>query len=99
MQTVLATKPRKRKKVIDKINEANQILDDLFYDSQTQEYTISQRIIDLMKNSIELIANGIIKSASIKINNNLSSSITLDGKGSIKINRKKVYSETISGIE
>lgn len=85
----------KQRKIKNKIIEANNSVDELFRACDTGEYEIPIQIIDLLKKANELVANELIKSINIKINGLLSASIATDTKGAIKVNRKKVYSDTI----
>lgn len=85
----------KERKVKNKIVEANNSVDELFRACDTGEYEIPVQIIDLLKKANELIANELIKSIKLNINSLLSTSIATDTKGTIKVNRKKVYSDTI----
>ena len=85
----------KQRKIKNKIIEANNSVDELFRACDTSEYEIPIQIIDLLKKANELVANELIKSINIKINGLLSASIATDTKGAIKVNSKKVYSDTI----
>lgn len=79
----------KERKIKDKIIEANNSVDELFMACEPGEYEIPVQIIDLLKKANKLVA---IK---LNINGLLSTSIATDTKGAIKVNRKKVYSDTI----
>lgn len=86
---------KKERKIQNKIIEANNSVDELFRSYDTGEYEIPVQIIDLLKKANELIANEFIKSINLKISPLLTASIATDTKGAIKVNRKKVYSDTI----
>lgn len=86
---------KKQRKIKNKIIEANNSVDELFRACEPGEYEIPVQIIDLLKKANELIANGLIKSIKLNINGLLSISIATDTKGAIKVNRKKIYSDTI----
>ena len=52
-----------------------------------------------MKKANELIANGLLRAITIKINNSLSVVIAIDSKGTIKVTKKKIYTDTMEATD
>lgn len=74
--------------------------DELFnLDEESGTYDIDIKLIKLMKKANELIANGVARSISIKINNTLSVVIAIDSKNTIKVTKKKIYTDTMEATD
>lgn len=90
---------KEEKKIKEKISCANDNVDELFnYDEECGTYDIDIKLIKLMKKANELIANGLARSISIKLDNILSIVIA-DSKNNIKITKKKIYTDTMETAE
>lgn len=82
-------------KVIKKIAEANQIINLLFVEEAKElDFKLSVREIALLKSTVELLANGLIKSISIDFFGGVKAKLVLDAAGNIKITRTKSTSDT-----
>lgn len=91
---------KEEKKIKEKISFANDNVDELFnLDEESGTYDIDIKLIKLMKKANELIANGVARSISIKINNTLSAVIAIDSKNTIKVTKKKIYTDTMEATD
>lgn len=90
---------KEEKKIWKKISCANDNVDKLFnFDEESSAYDIDIKLIKLMKKANKLIANGLVRSITIKLDNNLSVVIA-DSKSNIKITKKKIYTDTMKTAE
>lgn len=88
------------KKIKEKISFANDNINELFnYDEESGTYDIDIKLIKLMKKANELIANGLARSISIKLDNTLSAVIAMDSKKTIKVTKKKIYTDTMEIVD
>lgn len=91
---------KRERKIKEKISFANENVDELFnFDEDNGTYDIDIKLIKIMKKANELIANGLLRAITIKINSSLSVVIAIDSKGTIKVTKKKIYTDTMEATD
>lgn len=94
--TVTVIRQRRKRKLKKRFLFANDNINELFnYDKESDTYDINIKLIKLMKKANELIANGLARSISIRLDNTLSAVIAMDSKKTIKVTKKKIYTDTM----